>query len=140
MSIATTANTGRILVKTPSDLMTATVTLKGGRARTPIKPDEVVKALQQADIVIDETAEDRIAAFVEQASNPSKRSDEPFVVVQGKPARMGRDGRLVWDKKILDTLADWTKDEGPVDLIQIERRKQHNRWSILWFSFLTAVL
>lgn len=111
MSIATTANTGRILVKTPSDLMTATVTLKGGRARTPIKPDEVVKALQQAGIVIDETAEDRIAAFVEQASNPSKRSDEPFVIVQGKPAQMGRDGRLVWDKKILDTLADWTKDE-----------------------------
>lgn len=110
MSIATTESTGRILVKIPSDLMTATVALKGGRARTPIKPDEVVKALHQADIVIDETAKNRIAAFVEQASDPSKRSDEPFVVVQGKPARMGQDGRLVWDKKILDTLADWTKD------------------------------
>ena len=36
-------------------------------------------------------------------------------------------------------LARWPRFFRGVELIEIERRKHLNRWSILWFSFLTAV-
>ncbi len=110
MGEETTAWLKRIVVLVAEDQLTASIKVRDPNDAAPPTEAEVVEALKEARVSMDDTVRARIEEFINLA-----RSGEPisevFVVAEGQPATEGKDEEFVWDEVLLKNVQDWQGDD-----------------------------
>ncbi len=114
MSTEPTATCERVIVDITPDKMTATICLQNGDdADRPPWPDEILAALDKAQVAVSDAVKKRVAELL-RLIEADESIPEPFVVAQGEPPFNGEDEQFVWDDAFQKEAADWQGD-CPVD-------------------------
>lgn len=99
---------GRIHVDLAADEMSASVCLADGAGGDPVAEDDVLGALEEAGVVVDERVREGVCAYLGRLAS-TEPPTEPFVVAEGRPPFPGRDEELVWDESFQRQGVDWQK-------------------------------
>lgn len=98
-----------LVIELADDVMSATITLNREENENPLTEEETLKALESADIVIDESVEKKVSEFVNLITS-KKDPAEPFVVVKGVPRYEGQDETFQWDSVFEEKKNEWQDD------------------------------
>lgn len=102
----------RLKVAVARDRFTATIQLSEPADPTEPTEEEVLQALEQGKVALNDEVKKRVAEFVAFCSgsvdNPSLQ--EPFVVAQGTPAFDGEDEEFIWGESCQQQAELWRGD------------------------------
>jgi uncharacterized protein (DUF342 family) len=114
MSTAQSSTSERIAVQVSPDALAASLqVIRRPHDESPVTADEVLAALAEARIALDDTVKARVAEFLDLTESEDGLA-EPFVVATGRPAEEGKDEEFVWDEKFDRHATDW-QDDAPVN-------------------------
>ncbi|HVP11502.1 MAG TPA: FapA family protein [Phycisphaerae bacterium] len=102
----------RVTVEVSADRLTAKVRPASGDDPQPLTQDEVLAAVQGANIPIDDAVKAKIGAFV-SAQAGGNGSTTPFVIAEGRPAVEPKDAEFILDESLKGRPE--AKDEDHVD-------------------------
>ena len=103
----------RVLVDVKPDHLQAWVQPAPKADLTKLTADEIVTALEAADVVADEVVATRINEYLE--SQKGKPSNEPVLITEGKPPVEAQDGTFVWDENIKESDNSPNDDDAQID-------------------------
>lgn len=103
----------RIGIEIAEDRLTAWIHPRVPDDPRPFDTEEIVAALQEHEITVDECAEARVEAFLAMLSDGGPVA-ESFAIAEGKAAREGTDGEFLWDESLEKKGSAW-QDDAPVN-------------------------
>lgn len=103
----------RIAVEIAEDRLTAWIYPRDPDDPRPFDTEEIVAALREHEITVDEGADARVEAFLAMLSDGGE-VPERFAIAAGKPAREGTDGEFLWDESLEKKGSAW-QDDAPVN-------------------------
>lgn len=106
-----------LVVDIAKDVMSVTIKLVREENETPLNVQEILKALESAKIIIDESVEKRVSEYVDLITN-KKEPAEPFVVAKGTPPYEGQDETFQWDEVFEEKKEEW-QDDSPINYYNI---------------------
>ncbi len=101
--------TRRVAIEVTNDRLAAWIRLGNPDDPNPLVPEEVVGALEEAGIVINDSVLQRINEFITLIAGEQDRP-ERFLVAEGYPAVEGRDGEFLWQESLKKLERDWQGD------------------------------
>jgi uncharacterized protein len=107
----------RIRVEISPDRLQAWVSLGGGKPKPSPEPAEILDALTEAKIAVDDEVRSRVSALVEAISSDAPLPQR-FLVAQGKAAVEAQVGAFVWDAE-LERMRALQTDAGAVNYFEI---------------------
>lgn len=113
MASEAAVSTEHVIVEVASDRLTASVRIRRGVKPANLTSEGVLKALEEAAVVVDDAVRKSVEEFVRQACSGAS-TGEPFEVVRGRAPHDGRDEEFVWDESLRNEAASW-QDDAPVD-------------------------
>jgi len=102
-----------LVVDIADDVMSVAIKLDREENETPLNVKEILKALESAKIIIDDSVEKRVSEYVDLITN-KKEPAEPFVVAKGTPPYEGQDETFQWDEVFEEKKKEW-QDDSPVN-------------------------
>ncbi len=99
----------RLTVEVADDRMQAFIEYVDGGDPSPLTFEEIVTALEEARIVLDDTVRSRIEEFINLIGGEQGRPDR-FLVAEGQPVVEGEAGEFLWDESLLKPKPDWDED------------------------------
>ncbi|MBN2560721.1 MAG: DUF342 domain-containing protein [Phycisphaerae bacterium] len=84
----------RLVVEVSDDHMQARIRLSDPGDPEPLTEDEIVAALKEADVAVDDRVRERVAGFLSWIQSVEDKS-ERFLIAEGEPPVEGRDGEFV---------------------------------------------
>jgi len=109
MAAKDTQTTSRLVVEVSKDRLEAWVRPSDPDDPLPLTPEEIVAALEEAKIAVDDSVLERINAAVGSIAF----EDEPpkqFLVAKGRPVIEGKDGEFLWHESLKGVEQDWQGD------------------------------
>lgn len=100
----------RINVQIADDRMQASIGLRRCNAEGPLTKEEVLEALVEAKVIVDDAVKQCVDAFMEMVLDEEQKPPESFVVAEGRPPDEGHDEELKWDPAYDKALEDWQGD------------------------------
>lgn len=101
--------TSRLAVDIASDRMQAFIELTDADDPRPLTLEEVVGALEEGKIAIDDAVRGRIEEFISLIGG-EQDLPEKFLVSEGRSAVEGKDGEFLWHESLQKTEPDWEGD------------------------------
>ncbi len=91
------------------DFMSATLTLNREENESPITEANIIDALKNSGLEINERVEKRATEFVQQYTN-DENQEEPFVITKGIPHFEGKDETFQWETSLEEQQKSWQDD------------------------------
>lgn len=99
----------RVLVDVSGDRLEATIQPADPADPRPLTAEEIVRAIEIAKVVVDESVSERINAFL-ALSGTDEEQPEPFLIAQGRPASECKDESFKRHETLLHREQDWQGD------------------------------
>ncbi len=109
MAAKTDESICRLSVEVADDRMQAWIRLVDPADLHSLTLEEIVAAIEEAAIVIDDAVRGRIEEFINLMGEEGDRPKR-FLVAEGRPAVEGKDGDLVWHESFEKLERDWQGD------------------------------
>lgn len=106
------------VVKISGDRLSATIQTRPNAELAEVTPDNVLAALQDARVVVDDQVTQRAQQYAEALRSPDGPPDGEFELAAGRPMSEAQDGRFVWADSLQKQAADWYED-GAVDFYSL---------------------
>lgn len=110
MTTETVESASRVIVEVAPDHLSAHVRLVGVKDSGPPSIEEIVQALTEAKVAMDDNVTSRVQELVQQVADGGD-VPERFAVAEGRPAGDGQDGDFVWADALQQVGRDWQADE-----------------------------
>ena len=107
---AATSTSGRIRIKIDDAGLSALIWPVAVDGGDPLTVDDVIVAVREYKIPIDDTVQNKVNEFVSLVSKGAGLT-KGFVVAAGRPAESGKDEELVWASKFQQAAVDWQGDD-----------------------------
>lgn len=99
MSTVQSSTSERVAVHVSPDALTASLQVnRRADDEKPVTADEVLAALTDARIALDDAVKARVAEFLELTESEGGLA-KPFVVAAGRPAQEGKDEEFIWNEE-----------------------------------------
>jgi len=91
------------------DRMSATITLRERVRKNSLTREDVVAAIEEASISVDDQIEPRIKSFLDQV-NKTGKCESPHLIAEGVPAQNAQDETLIWTPTFQAQADEWQDD------------------------------
>ncbi len=111
--MAATETKSALVITLSDDRLSATLSVRERVRKNSIKRADVVAALEEESIIIDDQADERIKAFIAEI-NKTGNCESPHLIAEGVPTQNAQHEALVWTQQFQDQAEEW-KDDAEVN-------------------------